>query len=166
MLTFTWHTPTNEQFFFIDYKASSNPLIMDSSIFPDSAVTPDDDLLKAAIGDLFQLWVEIREYVQDKYPAAAEKWNFPGRKYGWSYQIRDKKRAILYLLPRDKYFQIALVFGERAVKDALNSEISLEIKENIESARVYAEGRGFRIEVRNNKDIQDIKKLVDIKLLY
>jgi len=44
------------------------------------------------------------------------------------------------------------------------SGINKDIKTTIESARVYAEGRGFRIEVKNTAIVQEIRKRIDIKL--
>jgi hypothetical protein len=139
---------------------------MDTSIFTNKAEIPDDFLLRAAVDELFAVWMNTREYVFDVYPKATGEWNFPGPKYGWSYRIKDKKRAIIYLLPRDKFFLAAFVFGEKATQAALSGDISNEIKTIIESARVYAEGRGFRIEVRSNDLVNDIKKLIDIKLKF
>lgn len=137
---------------------------MDTSIFTNKSEIPDDFMLSGALGDLFETWMNIREYVFAVYPKATEEWNSPGKNYGWSFRIKDKKRAIIYLLPRDKFFMVAFVFGEKATKDALDSSIASGIKTIIESARVYAEGRGFRIEVRNETIVQDIKKLIDIKV--
>ena len=137
---------------------------MDTSIFIDKARIPDDFMLREALGALYSAWMEIRDYVFRVYPKATEEWNFPGQKYGWSFRIKDKKRAIIYLLPRDKYFLVAFVFGAKATEEALTSGINNDIKITIESARVYAEGRGFRIEVRNKENIDDIKKLVGFKL--
>ena len=77
----------------------------------------------------------------------------------------DKKRAILYLLPRDKYFKVALIFGQKAFEKIMESSISMEIKTELEAAKVYAEGRGIRIEVRNNTVLEDIKELIRIKIL-
>jgi hypothetical protein len=138
---------------------------MDTSIFTDKARIPNNVMLIEALGDLHPVWMKIRDYVFDIYPKATEEWNFPGQKYGWSFRIKDKKRAIIYLLPRDKFFLVAFVFGEKATKDALNSNIASEIKTIIESAKVYAEGRGFRIEVRNYENNEDIKKLIRIKVM-
>lgn len=137
---------------------------MDTSIFMDKTRIPDDFMLNEALGDSHHVWMEIRDYVFQKYPNAIEEWNSPGKNYGWSFRIKDKKRAIIYLLPRDKYFLVAFVFGEKATTEALESGINKEIKTIIESARVYAEGRGFRIEVRNAAIVQDVRKMIDIKL--
>jgi len=139
---------------------------METSIFMDKAVTPDDFMLRSAVSDLYPLWAEFRSYVFEKYPDAMAEWNYPGQKYGWNFRIKDKKRTIIYMLPRDQYFLVAFVFGEKATTDALESDISPGIKSIIESARVYAEGRGFRIELKNKEYEMDIKKLIDLKLKY
>jgi hypothetical protein len=136
---------------------------METNIFNNKTETPDNNLLREALGDLYTEWMEIRDYAFKVYPKSMEEWNFPGQKYGWSFRIKDKKRAIIYLLPRDKYFLVAFVFGEKATADALGSYITNDIKAIIESARVYAEGRGFRLEIRSREYIEAIKKLIDIK---
>lgn len=137
---------------------------METSIFTDKTKTPDDLMLREALGTMYEAWMEIRDYVFQMYPDATEEWNSPGKNYGWSFRIKDKKRAIIYLLPRENYFLVALVFGEKATNEALSCEISEENKNSIRSAKVYAEGRGFRIEVRNNEVLADIKKLIGIKI--
>jgi hypothetical protein len=67
-------------------------------------------------------------------------------------------------MPLSKYFKVSFVFGEKATKEALDSKLSDSIKEIIQSAKVYAEGRGFRIDIKNRKMMQDIKRLIDIKM--
>ena len=137
---------------------------MDMSIFPDKSNIPDQDALIYALGDMKTLWDTLRDYVFQKYPDAVEGWNYPGKKYGWSFRIKDKKRAIIYLLPRDHFFKVAFVFGKKATHEVMKSPVSEDIKEMLESAKVYAEGRGIRIDVRDKTIINDIMKLIDIKL--
>lgn len=138
---------------------------MDSSIFMNKAVKPDNAELQKTLGIKYYLWMDIRDYVFEKYPKAVEEWNYPGVKYGWSFRIKDMKRAIVYLLPREQSFMVAMVFGEKATHKALESPISTSIKKEIEAAPAYAEGRGFRIDVANEQLLPDIKKLIDIKLM-
>lgn len=137
---------------------------METSIFPDKAKKPTDDGLAASLGELHKLWLDLRGFVLEKYPLAIEEWNYPGKKYGWSFRIKDKKRAIIYLLPQQGFFKAAFVFGKKAVAEVLQSEISKDIKTELEQARVYAEGRGIRIDVKDESVIPDLKKLVEIKL--
>ena len=139
---------------------------MDISIFIDKTYKPEQKDLVSALGKTYSLWQDIVNLVYLKYPNAISDWNFPGQKYGWSFKIKDKKRAIIYLLPRDKRFMVALNFGQEAFKNIMASNISEEIKHSLESAKVYAEGRGIRIEVKNQKPLKDISQLIDIKLAF
>ena len=138
----------------------------DISIFSDKAVLPSDQAVVAKLDLSYKYWSQIKEYVLEKYPTGLCEWNFPGKKYGWSFRIKDKKRAIIYLLPRDKFFKVAFVFGQKATDIILNSDITKSIKNELAQARKYAEGRGIRIEVNDGSKIFDIKKLMDIKLAY
>lgn len=136
----------------------------DISIFTDKNITPTEEMLADSIGNSYKLWTDIKGYVLEKYPRAAEEWKYPGAKYGWSFRLKDKKRVIIYLLPRDNCFKAALVFGQKATEMVLNSSVSDAIKADLQAARVYAEGRGIRIDVRNSHDLSDIRLLIDIKL--
>lgn len=135
---------------------------MDKSIFTDKNTTPSNDDLKESLGDTYQLWQLIKDYVISKYPKGLEEWNCSN--YGWSFRIKDKKRAIVYLLPRDKFFKVAFIFGQKATDKIMQSQISQAIKTELRSARVYAEGRGIRIDVKDDNIISDIKGLIEIKM--
>ena len=139
---------------------------MEHSIFMDKSQIPADDDLRGALGDKYSLWMAIRDRVYEKYPEGLEEWNFPGKKYGWSFRIKDKKRAIVYLLPGDQAFRAAFVFGGRAFEAILKSEVSEQIKSDLEGAKVYAEGRGIRIPVPDRSSLKDISILIDIKLAF
>lgn len=136
-----------------------------TSIFIDKNIMPSVNDLKKALGDTFSIWEALAEYAKKAYPKATEEWNFSGPKYGWNFKIKDKKRAILYLLPRAGFFKVAFVFGQKATDVILRSDISEIIKADIQNAKVYAEGRGVRFAVTNDSITEDLKKLITIKLL-
>ncbi|MBE0639806.1 MAG: DUF3788 domain-containing protein [Bacteroidales bacterium] len=136
----------------------------DISIFRDKAIEPTEKDVMEKLGASYLWWKKIREFVMACYPAGATEWKYPGQKYGWNYRIRDKKRVIIYLLPRDNCFKVALVFGQKATDLVLGSEISAEIRDQLAKATKYAEGRGIRIDVKDEMTIADINKLILIKL--
>lgn len=136
----------------------------DLSIFQDKTIVPTDRDLAGRLGSTFNLWIQIKDFVFEKYPKAVAEWNYSGIKYGWNFRIKDKKRAIIYFLPRDNYFKVAFVFGQKATDFILESDISPEIKNDLEQATKYAEGRGIRIEVKDNQILANIEKLIVIKL--
>lgn len=139
---------------------------MDKSIFTDKNIVPNDSDLAKALGPCYDLWQNMKEYVLLKYPKATVEWKYPGDKYGWSFRLKDKKRAIVYLLPRDQYFKVAFVFGQKATDVILKSDVSEAIKADLAAARAYAEGRGITIEVKNSMVVNDVKELVDVKIAH
>jgi len=129
------------------------------------AIIPNDKDLQIELGEAYAFWKEIMDFVFLKYPKAAMEWSYPGSKYGWSFRLKDRKRVIIYLLPRERYFKAAFVFGQKAYELVLDSPISESIKTELAAARVYAEGRGIRIDVKDKNVIDDIKQLIEMKLL-
>ncbi|MFO7669091.1 MAG: DUF3788 family protein [Bacteroidales bacterium] len=81
--------------------------------------------------------------------------------YLWN---RDKRRAILYLLPRNPPFLVAFVFGQKAYDVIMASRVSEFIKQELSSARVYGEGRGIRFPCPDMEYLEDIFLLLKIKL--
>lgn len=134
------------------------------SIFDDKSTIPDISAVIKILEKSGKFWNEIAEFVYQRYPKAIEEWKYPGKNYGWSFRLKDKKRIIIYLTPQKGYFFAALVFGDKSVSEVLKSSVSGEIKEMLLKAKKYIEGRGIRIEVKNSKPVKDIKKLIEIKL--
>ena len=139
---------------------------MEAITFPDKDKMPVDEELRNILGSVTDIWFGIKQMVHEKYPKATDEWNYGGKKYGWHFRIKDKKRAILYFLPSHGYFMVAFVFGQKATDAILNSDIDESIKTDLLNARVYAEGRGIRIEIRDESLLGDISKLTDIKLAH
>lgn len=138
---------------------------MDTSVFASEHEQPTDAAVVAALGPASGYWNEIADYVRSKLPGVREEWKNAGKKFGWSFRLSDKKRVIIYLLPRHRALKVSMVFGQKAVDAVMKSEVSEDVKKELAAARVYAEGRGIRLDV-NNAAMQDIKRLVDIKLAY
>lgn len=137
-----------------------------TSIFTDKKYTPTTIDLKNALGTCYPTWHEIEQYVKNVFQDASANWHYSGDKFGWSFRISDKKRVIIYLLPRAFYFKTAFVFGEKATQAVLKSEVADDIKTALTEAKVYAEGRGFRLSVSNASQLPDLKILINIKLTY
>lgn len=137
---------------------------MDSSFFKDVTKMPDNSDLELALGNNYRYWMEIRNFVFEKYPSAIEEWHVAVKKFGWGFRIKDKKRAILYLSPGNGYFVVTFVFGPKAAEQIFAADISKEIKDELKTAKVYVEGRVIRLDVNDGSKLPDIKSLVEIKL--
>lgn len=136
------------------------------SIFNDKNVQPNQSMLEQVLGqESYGIWNEITEYVLQKDKSYTFNWKFASAKFGWSCRISDKKRVIIYLLPRDKFFKIAMVFGDKACQQIYDSNIDQSIKTLLQEATNNAEGKGIRIDIRNSELIESIYMMIDIKVL-
>jgi hypothetical protein len=134
------------------------------SAFTDKSSTPRSNELKETLGRSSALWDGLRGHLAADYQPLTEKWVMYSEKWGWSLQLKRKKRTILYMTPCKKHFLVGFVLGEKAVKAAHESDLPDAVLTSIDSAPKYVEGRGLRIEVRTKKDLEIIKKLAAIKM--
>jgi len=51
----------------------------DISIFQDKLVKPDDKDLIDKLDSTYYLWIQILEFVMEKYPNGLAEWNYPGK---------------------------------------------------------------------------------------
>lgn len=136
------------------------------SVFTDKAIQPTSDTLSKTLEELYTLWKSITDSCICLCPEAIGNWHYSGDKYGWSYRISDKKRVLIYLLPRAGFFKIAFVFGQKAMKEIEKSAINESIQNELRNAKVYSEGRGVRIDVKDNDILKDIQQLIAIKIQF
>ena len=134
------------------------------SAFDDKSRKPRPTELKKTLGRTSGLWDKLKDHLKSEYQPLSQRWTYAGQKWGWSLQLKQKKRTVLYMTPREGFFSAGLVLGERAVKAARESDLSDSALALIDSATKYAEGRGLQIDVKRPADVKHIMKLVKIKV--
>ena len=135
-----------------------------SSVFIDKSIKPDNQMLADTLGSSYKLWEKFKTRLTANYGELNEDWKFYGQKIGWALKLLYKKRNLFFLTPYEKYFQIAFIFGDKAVSVIEKSDLPKNIIEEIKYARKYAEGRGLRIEIKKPNDIKFVLKLTEIKI--
>ncbi len=124
---------------------------------------PDESAMQTALADSYPLWKELKDFIIDNFPIISEEWKHYGAKSGWVKKVFSKKRNLMFFTPKDGYFRVAMVFGEKALKVIQDSDLPRSIIEELTNARKYAEGRAIRIETKSESDIENLKKLLIIK---
>ena len=107
------------------------------------------------------LWNEFAELIRENFSPVTDEWKFYK---SWHWILKRKARTICYLFPEKNQFTVAFVFGEKAVAAVRQSKLPKKILDNIESARKYAEGRGFYIECKKSGDLKHLQTLTAIKM--
>jgi hypothetical protein len=129
--------------------------------FDDKTRPPDDKALAKGLGPAKELWDGFVRHVAGEYAPVEEAWGFYK---SWSLRLKRKKRTIVYLLPRDGHFLCAFVYGGQATEEARKAKLPQAVRKAIDETPVYAEGRGFRLEVRTAKDLAAMTTLVALKM--
>jgi hypothetical protein len=134
------------------------------SVFDDKAKQPRPGDLKRVLGRTGAHWDNLIAHLAAEYPPLDEIWGFAGAKWGWSLRLKQKKRTILYMTPCKGFFLAGFALGEKAVKAAHQISLPDSILKTIDEAKKYAEGRGVRIEIKNQTTLEATKKLAAIKM--
>ena len=137
---------------------------MDHSAFMEKNVRPREADLIGVLGRARKLWDELRELVASDFTSLDEEWVYSGKNYGWSLRLKQKKRAILYMTPLEKYFRVSFAFGEKAVVAAHQSKLPSTLLKIIDEAPRYPEGRALRLEIRKKTDVRFAVMLAGIKM--
>lgn len=133
-------------------------------VFADKNQLPSEEDITRVLGQTRPFWDEIRNYAAEKYPPHTEEWKIYGKNSSWGLKTYQKKRNLFFLYPAEGYFTVVFVYGEKAVEEALNAGLPEKLVSQIKEAKVYMEGRGFRVEVREASDVTVVRQLIDIKV--
>lgn len=134
---------------------------MAESVFGDKAVMPDTGALAVALGDAKALWDEAIAV-----SGGIGEWKFYTKAAGWTYPVKKGKRTLFYMMPKDGYFQLTFVYGERATLAAKSTGLPEQVLDDLLHAKAYVEGRSVQVNIMDAGDMETMRKLLEIKLAY
>jgi hypothetical protein len=70
---------------------------METSVFADKSIKPNDSRLSHALGEKATLWEAIKQHTGQEYGEATEEWKFYNPKSGWTLKVLLKKRNLFFL---------------------------------------------------------------------
>jgi len=134
------------------------------SVFDAKEHPPQESELQAALGRSYMLWTDLLVWLDESFEPVTRTWQFNGLKWGWSLKIQRRKRAIVYLTPCKKHFLAGFALGEKAVAAAFEAGLPEEVRQLVNDAPRYGEGRGVRLPVRNRTRNAAVKTLASAKM--
>lgn len=137
---------------------------MEEGVFGVSTRRPTSEDVARELGRSWAAWQTLMSGLSDRFPPLTEEWKFAGAHGGWSLKVKRKKRTVIYLRPCRKYFRVALILGDKAVKKALQSELPKPVVTEVRRAKKYPEGRVLRFEIRFKKELSAIMHLAEAKM--
>lgn len=138
---------------------------MPVSYFEDKMIVPQEVDLKIALGSVYPFFQKIYSYMDENHTDFRPEWKHYGKKMGWQLKLLKGKRNIMFIVPFDKNFIVAFVFGDKAVQQVMDSDLPEEIKTELQNAKKYMEGRVINFSITEDSGcVADIIKLIEIKL--
>ncbi len=137
---------------------------MDEYIFLDKSKPPGEIELNEKAPLSNNILNKIKNYLTSRNISVTEEWKYYSKKTGWTKKILMNKRNLLFFTPCISGPNISFVFGDKAVLEINNSKLPQKIKDEITSAKKYAEGRGLRLQPRTRADVKTIIALLEIKI--
>ena len=134
---------------------------MAESIFAEKKVIPSEEVLSAALRDNRVLWNKTVAL-----SGGSGEWKFYTKAAGWTYQVKQGKRALFYMIPKVGSFRLIFVYGKRAVEAAKSAGLPEQVMKDLLEAKVYAEGRSISVTVNGDTDMYTVQKLLTLKQEY
>ncbi|MHA2398556.1 MAG: DUF3788 domain-containing protein [Promethearchaeota archaeon] len=132
--------------------------------FLDKGKTPKIEEIKKNIGDKLSLWLELREYLDNRYDFTNE-FIFFTKKYGWSYRYKRKQRTMLYLFPEKGAFSILIVLGKKESEEVneIRDQLNEQIRSTFDKTEQLHDGRWLWIRILSKSDLDSLKILLSAK---
>jgi len=136
---------------------------MSVGVFTDKQNPPTIEQVLAALGASRPFWERLEDFILASYRTQQEI-RYYGKSYGWALRIRKGGKALLSLYPRQEAFTVQVVLGDAEVQQALKQGTGTNTRQAIERANAYVEGRWLLIPVESEKDVEDIQRLLLLKV--
>ncbi len=85
---------------------------METNVFMDKSIQPDDSHLAHVLGENATFWEAIKQHIVQKYGDVNEEWKFYNTKSGWTLKVLLKKRNLFFFRPLQGFFRLALSHDE------------------------------------------------------
>ena len=137
---------------------------MEQPVLADKNQFPTEDVIYSHIGKSKALWLSLFEYIHESHPDFAEQWRYYLDGKSWLMKVTRKSRTIFWLSIVEGSFRTTFYFGDKAGDAILNSSLSEGLKRQYRDGKRYGKIRGLTILHKNKRDVENAKKLIEIKL--
>ena len=137
---------------------------MNDYIFLDRNKLPADKELEESSPVSSRFLDEIRKFISDGGSAFTEEWKYYSKNTGWTKKFLVGKRNLLFFTPLRSGVNVSFIFGDKAVNEINKSKLPEGIKQELNKAKKYAEGKGIRITGMTTKDLKNVLGLLEIKI--
>ncbi|HEY3388458.1 MAG TPA: DUF3788 family protein [Prolixibacteraceae bacterium] len=137
---------------------------MEPIVLTDRFTAPTDEFIFSIIGDKKIFWKRIMNYLHENHTDISEVWRYYNDGKCWLFRTLKKKKTIFWVGIIDGTFRVSFYLADNAILLIAQSDLSERIKNeyaNTQSSRV---GRSITIKINDAEDVENVIKLIEIKL--
>jgi hypothetical protein len=116
----------------------------------------------SSIGSKKELWNNLERFVAESYRTKRD-FPFYGRNYGWALRFRKAGKALLSMYPGEGSFTVQIVLAGTPAKKATSLKLGRNVRNVLENAHEFREGRWLFIRVDSKRDLHDVQQLLLLK---
>ena len=139
---------------------------MEPIVLTNKLIKPTDDIVFKIIGDRSALWQQIMGYLKNNYSDTIEEWKFYNDGKSWLSRTIKKEKTIFWIGVLENTFRVTFWFGDKAALIIEQSRLSDSIKLDFEKAKRYNKIRPISIRIDHDEDVDNVIKLIDIKIKW
>ena len=137
---------------------------MSIGVFTDKKQRPSEAEIRDIMGAGLAGWEELLQFVQEQY-APDEEFRFMyGKKYGWALRFQMRGKLLTSFYPTEGGLTVQINLGPAAIDQAFEMNLGENVLSVINRATAYSEGRWLFIPVKTPQDIQDIQRLLALRV--
>jgi len=136
---------------------------MSIGLFIEKGCAPSEVEISKALGPTLESWKELSRWLAQTLRAQRELRYMYGKKYGWALRFQIGGRLLCALYPTQSGFTVQVILNQRALEQVTQFTLSNNVKQAIDRAHLYAEGKWLFIPFQSEPDMATIKQLLMLK---
>jgi hypothetical protein len=137
---------------------------MEQAVLSDKNQFPSEEIIFSHIGSTKVFWLALFEDIHAEHADFTEGWKYYNDGKRWLLKVSRKKKTVFWLSILEGSFRTTFYFNDKAEKAILESDISDVLKEQYMKGKKNNRIWGLTIYYKDNKDIEDAKTLIGIKI--
>ncbi len=135
-----------------------------SRLFNKFIIPDEKSMIEFICTDMKQIWIELNDHIKNNYNVKKEI-NYFGKNYGWCIKFKKTSKTFCVLFPEQNSFTFLIVLGRKELEkiNEMKSELSDEIINLIKNTYQYHDGKWVYIQLKDEKFLNDIKKIMKVK---
>jgi hypothetical protein len=136
---------------------------METIVLNDQSIEPNDEIVFSHLGDKRVYWEKMMNLLSDNPQGVNGGWRYYNDGKSWLFRGLKKDKIVFWVGVLEGYFRVSFYLSGKAEPLIEKSNLPEKIKKDFIATR-GEKFRSIRFEINSAEDIENLRKLIDIKL--